>query len=254
VFFGFSIKMEESERKQNNLNKNEKKHWIYGIVILAVLVVGSFMLFSGGDNNSNISGNVVATVNGAEITSSDVNAVQQSLIQQGQQISEEEALEQAINQELVSQEVAKGDYAVSNEEAESAIEQQLTTQGATLNDYKQQVESQGISYEELLESTKEQLAVQNYLEVQLQGENFEVSEQESQDFYEMYKSQSPEEIPPFEELEQQIISTLQQQKQQESISSLIQELRVNAEINYLQDSGSETGEVPQEIPVEIQEQ
>ncbi|MFW6225745.1 MAG: hypothetical protein ACOC3V_02145, partial [bacterium] len=57
------------------------------------------------DNNSvdniptePITSNVVAIVNNEEIKSEDVSAIQQSLLQQGQQISEDDALEQVINQ------------------------------------------------------------------------------------------------------------------------------------------------------------
>jgi hypothetical protein len=245
--------MEKSEDKQKKLDKNNQNFWKYGaVLVLAVLVFGGFIFFSGGDNNSNLSGNVIATVNGEEITTSEVSAIQQSLIQQGQQITEEDALEQVINQKLISQEVEAGDYSVSTEEAESTIEQQLSMQGASLEEYKQQLLEQGIVYEEQLDSIKEELAVQKYLETQLEGENFEVSEQETQDFYEMYKSQSPEEVPSYEELELQIIATLQQQKQQEAIGYLIQELRADAKINYLQEVGSEEESLG-DFPIEITE-
>ncbi len=245
--------MEKSEDKQKKLNKNNQNFWKYGaVLVLAILVVGGFIFFSGGDNNPNLSGNVIATVNGEEITTSEVNAIQQSLIQQGQQITEEEALEQVINQKLISQEVEAGDYSVSTEEAESTIEQQLSMQGASLEDYKQQLSQQGIVYEEQLDSVKEELAVQKYLETQLEGENFEVSEQETQDFYEMYKSQSSEEVPSYEELEPQIIATLEQEKQQEAISYLIQELRADAEIKYLQKVDSEEESIG-DFPIEITE-
>jgi parvulin-like peptidyl-prolyl isomerase len=235
------------------LNKNNQNFWKYGaVLVLAVLVVGGFIFFSGGDNNSNLSGNVIATVNGEEITTSEVIAIQQLFIQQGQQISEEDALEQVINQKLISQEVEAEDYSVSTEEAESTIEQQLLIQGASLEDYKQQLSQQGIVYEEQIDSIKEELAVQKYLEIQLEGENFEVSEQEAQDFYEMYKSQSPEEVPSYEELEPQIIATLKQEKQQEAIGYLIQELRAGAEIEYLQEVGSEEKSLG-DFPIEITE-
>jgi parvulin-like peptidyl-prolyl isomerase len=244
--------MKKSEDKQKKLNKNNQNFWKYGaVLVLAVLVVGGFIFFSGGDNNSNLSGNVIATVNGEEITTSEVSAIQQSFIQQGQQISEEDALEQVINQKLISQEVEAGDYYVSTEEAESTIEQQLSMQGASLEDYKQQISQQGIVYEEQLDSIKEELAVQKYLETQLEGENFEVSKQEAKEFYEMYKQQSGIN-ETYEELEPQIMATLQQQKQQETIGYLIQELRADAEIKYLKEVGSEEESLG-DFPIEITE-
>ncbi|MDD5086321.1 MAG: SurA N-terminal domain-containing protein [Candidatus Nanoarchaeia archaeon] len=175
---------------------------------------------------------VVAVVNGEEIESEEVTAVQQLFSMQGQQVSEEEALEQVINQKVLEQKVQEEGVTVTTEEAESAIEQQLAMQGATLDDYKQQIESQGISYEAELENIKNQIAIQNYLETQLEGQSFNVTEEEAQEFYEMYKSQSSEEIPSYNELEPQIIATLKQQKQQEAITILVQELREDADVEY----------------------
>lgn len=179
-----------------------------------------------------ITSNVVAVINGEEIKSEEVSTIQQSLLQQGQQISEEEALEQVINQKVLEQKVQQENIVVSTEEAESAIEQQLAMQGATLDDYKQQIESQGVSYEAELENIKNQIATQNYLQTQLEGQSFDVTEEEAQEFYEMYKAQSPEEVPSYEELKPQIIAQLEQQKQQEATSVIIQELRSNANVEY----------------------
>ena len=79
---------------------------------------------------------------------------------------------------------------------------------------------------------KEGLAIQNYLDNALKGEDFNVTEEEAQNFYEIYNQQSEEEIPPYEELESQIINLLQQQKRQEAIDSIVQELREDAIIEY----------------------
>jgi multidrug efflux pump subunit AcrA (membrane-fusion protein) len=179
-----------------------------------------------------ITGNVVATVNNEEITSEDVAAVQQSLLQQGQQISEDDALEYVINQKVLEQKVQQENIVVTTEEAESALEQQLAMQGSTLDDYKQQVESMGVSYEAELENIKNQIATQQFLESQLEGKSFDVTEEEAQEFYEMYKAQSPEEVLSYEELQPQIIATLEQQKQQEATSIIIQGLRTAAIVEY----------------------
>jgi multidrug efflux pump subunit AcrA (membrane-fusion protein) len=179
-----------------------------------------------------ITGNVVAIVNNEEIKSEDVAAVQQSLLQQGQQISEDDVLEQVINQKVLEQKVQQENIVVTTEEAESVIEQQLAMQGATLDDYKQQVESRGVSYEAELENIKNQIATQQFLESQLEGQSFDVTEEEAQEFYEVYKAQSPEEVPSYEELQPQIIATLEQQKQQEAISIIIQGLRTSANVEY----------------------
>lgn len=229
------------------------KNLAIGIIAVLVLVsVGIYFFSNTGNNTGNISGSVIATVNGEEITSDEVSAVQQSLMQQGQQVSEEDALEQAINQELLSQKVQE-EITVTTEEAESVIEQQIAMQNMTLEDYKQQVEMQGVSYDNELANIQEQIATQNYLGTALEGQDFEVTEEEVKEFYEMNKQQIPENVT-YEEVEPQITMSLQQQKQQEAISVLIQELRASANVEYLKETDSSLeGQSPQEIPVEIQE-
>jgi hypothetical protein len=179
-----------------------------------------------------VSGKVIAVVNGKDITSDEVLEIQQLFLQQGQQVSKEDALEQAINQEILLQKVQDEKFVVSNQEAEASIEEQLAMQGATLEQYKQQLEMQGVSYEEILDDLKLQIATQQYLEHEFKNETFNVSDEEALTFYETYKEQSPEEVPEFEELEDQIIATLQRQKQQEATNVLIQNLRQDADVEY----------------------
>ncbi len=221
--------------------KKNRKIGIYTLVfiLLALAIGGAFLLLG---NNSNISSNVIATVNGEEISSEEVESIQQNLLQQGQEVSEEEAVEQAINQKLISQKVESEGITVSDEEAESAIEEQLSMQGVTLDAYKQQLSQQGVSYEDQLESFKENLAFQKYLDQEMEGESFEVSEEEAQSFYELYKEQSPEEIPPYEEIKSQIVMTLEQQRQQEAINTVLQDLRENADIEYFYDNLDDSSE------------
>ena len=175
---------------------------------------------------------VLATVNGEEITSNQVMAIQQGSMQQGQQVSEEDAVEQAIEEKLLKQEAKEEGYSFTNEEAEAEIEKQLTQQNATLEDYKNQLETQGVSYDKQLESLKENLAVQKYLQAKFEGKDFNVTEAEKKEFYGMYKQQSSEEVPPYEQVEPQIAAAVQQQKQQEAIDELVKELREDAEIEY----------------------
>jgi len=121
---------------------------------------------------------------------------------------------------------------LTDEETESELENQLLQQNLTLEKYKQQLEQQGISYEEYLQNYKEQLTLLNYLDDVLEGENINVTEEEAENYYDWSKQQSEEELPPYEEVESQIINYLQQQKQEEAIKSLVQELRKDADIEY----------------------
>jgi hypothetical protein len=178
-------------------------------------------------------GEVAATVNDKEILQEDVLLFQQSLEQQGQQVSEQEALEQLINQEVLYQEVNAQGYDVTDEEAESEIENQLAQQGMSLDEYKEQLESQEISYEEQLNSIKEQLNIQNYIGSQISEDDLSVTVEEIQEYYDLYVQEVGEdEVPPLEEIEDQIEMVVQQNKEQELVSFLVQELVENANIKY----------------------
>lgn len=201
------------------------KNVLIGILALSIFLVGC-------NTTAEQSSIVLATVNGEDILFDDATQVQQSFMQQGMQITPEDALEQLINQVVLEQKVKEEGIKVSREEAQILIEAQLAQQGATLEDYKEQLTLQGLDYASELERIKDQLAIQNYLETILEGQSFEVSEDEAREFYELYKQQSTEDIPSYEELEEQIIATLKGQKQNEYINEFIEELKLEANIEY----------------------
>jgi transcription-repair coupling factor (superfamily II helicase) len=149
----------------------------------------------------------------------------------------------------------KKGISISNEDAELVISEQLSMQGVTLDAYKQQLSQQGISYEDQLDSLKENLATQEYLSQAMERESIEVSEEEAQSFYENYKAQSQAEIPSYEEVKSQIVLVIEQEKQQEIINSILQKLRENAQIEYfyenLKDSSEDLDEnIPEGFPIE----
>lgn len=171
------------------------------------------------------------TVNGEVISAEEISAVEQSLSEQGQPVSREQVVEELVNQRLLMQAVAEEGIEISTEAAEQNIEEQLVQQNATLDDYKAQLDAQGVSYDVQLENVKQDMAVQEYLNQALDDASLEVTDAEIQEFYTLYQEQNPE-APPVEELEEQIVVTLQQQKQQEAVSVLLQDLRAQAEIEY----------------------
>ncbi|HKL23375.1 MAG TPA: SurA N-terminal domain-containing protein [Candidatus Nanoarchaeia archaeon] len=224
--------------KNKTKNKiKKKKNILIGTIIALVLISASLFFLSNDSLNqkgdSTSTGDVVAIVNGEEIISSEVDLVEQYFLQQGQEISRQDIMQELIVQELFLQEAKKEGYEISDEELESIIAGQLEEQNSTLEDYKNQLEMQGISYEEEIKNSKEQLEVQQYLSSEIAEKSLEVTEEEAHQVYEMYSQQSTEDLPSFEEVKSQIILSLEQQKQQEAISQLAQKLLSNADIEYV---------------------
>lgn len=226
-------------------------------VLVAIVVVGAgWFIFSGPQNNNNAStdgsqnlnltnnsdGNeVVAKVNGEEIKSQQITRSKQALGPRGQQVSDRQVLQQLVSQELLGQKAEEEGYSVSKEEAESSLQSQLQQQDMSLEEYKKQLESQGISYESQLPRLRRDLATQNYIDAEVGSQDSEVSDEEAKKFYDQQKQQSPDEMPPYEEIKPQIKQTLKQQKQQQAIRPLLKKLRQDANIEYLKKFETSTG-------------
>ncbi|MFW5991275.1 MAG: SurA N-terminal domain-containing protein [Candidatus Nanoarchaeia archaeon] len=181
---------------------------------------------------------VAAEVNGEEILMSDVEQIQQMAQQQGQQVDEATVAEQLVDQKLLIEEAKDRGLEVSTEEAEDFVEESVSAQGMTLEDVKSQV---GDEFSTLLEEQKEQLLIQKLLDDE--GGNLTVTDEEIEEFYEenkqMLGNSSLEEVKP--ELEPMI----EQQKQQEIITSLSEELKEDAEIEMSDDLSEEQPQMPE---------
>lgn len=189
-------------------------------------------IIPGQEQNQGDLNDVVARVNGEEILAQDVVMFQQTMMMQGQEISGDMALNQVIGEVLLLQEVQNSGIQVSDEEAEQIIETQLAMQGSTLEEYREQVEMQGISFDEEFEQIKESLAVQAYVDSLLEEANFEVTQEDVQAYYEQARLEMGDDLPPLEEVELQIVQLIESELQQELINQRIIELQQNADIEF----------------------
>jgi len=192
---------------------------IAGIVAIAVVAVVLVLTIPPDD--------VAATVNGEEIMQEDVAEMQDLYEGQGMPISEQQALDQLIRQEVLHQ--AATEYLPTEEEAEEQLEAQVAMMGMTMDEFHKALEAQGLSYDDQLKDFRRQLAVQGFLHEEVEVP--EVTEEEAREFYEEYKQQHPEEeLPPFEEVEPQIVMQLEEQRQQEAMGPFIEELVEEADV------------------------
>ncbi len=233
--------------------KITNKNLFIGIAIMLILAAGIFCFTLFG-NSGIIQGKVIATVNGEEIRQEEIEQMQQSSASQGQQLSEEEATEQMINQVILSQKAEAQGYSISTEEVEQMIESQATQRGQSLKEVKQEIESQGFSYEEVIEGQKENIILQNYLQDKIDEQISSIPEEQLREFYDQNKEiftqgNQGQEAPEFEGIKEQLEIFLQQEEQQQIINTLIHELRANANIQYEIDEFD--GDQPQQGETEI---
>ncbi len=194
------------------------------------------LILSGCTDNDVEELNVVATVNGETITLEEVEELQQQYEQFGQQLSKEDAIEELIDQKILLQHALQDEYMPNTEEAEDEMEAILQQQGMTLEVYKQQLEQQGISYEEVLQDYKKGLAQQNYLDDALEEKHFPSNEtaeeeietmlEEAEMTWEDLELQLPQMGMTYEEFLYEIKRDLAQK-------NLIEELKEDAHIEYM---------------------
>ncbi len=218
-------------KKLESISLNRKKgKFIAGaaVIVAAAVLTAALVLATIAAPGSE----VVARVNGEAITAGDVAKLRVKLYESYRmQISEEEALEQLIEETVLYQEAEQQGYAPTMDEAEQELEARVASSGRTMEDFEADLAKSGFSYEEYLQDFQRQLAINSYLDDAVQVP--EVTELEARVFYENYKQESPEaELPPFEQLKSEIMAFLEQQKQQEATSLLIEELKEKADIKY----------------------
>jgi len=219
--------------------KSTLKQWkvIAGIATIAVVAVVLALTIPSADNgvpdnDEAPAAKVAATVNGEEIIQADVAEVQQLYAAQGMPISEAQALEQLIQERVLYQAAELGDFVPTEEDAEEQMEAQVAMMGMTMEEFHQALEAEGLCYDEQLEDFRRRLAIQNYLSEAIGTP--EVTEEEAREFYEDYEQQYPEdELPPFEEIKAQIITHLEQEKQQAAVLLVIEELVEEADVEYM---------------------
>lgn len=211
--------------------------WIVVIVIAAIGAYGYFSGFSGlgniGSGNGAGNGDVIATVNGEEITQEEFDArlVQAQANAQGGEVDQAQMLETMINTELILQDAAAQGITVSDQEVEDYYQNQVLAGGTTEAQLEQQLSQSGFTIADLKEDIHDQLVIQAYVEANASADT-EITDQQVQDYYDQLAEQQPEgsDFPALADVEAQIIQQLQSQQQNQIIQQIIQQLRADAEI------------------------
>lgn len=177
---------------------------------------------------------LVATVNGEEITKEYVQememSVQQNLMMAGmveETIDLDELVEQTIMQRLLVQLAHDQDYGFSKND----VEEFFLQQGLTTQELQQEVNMMGLDYDEFLYYYVDELTLMQFVtDVQ---ENVEVTTQEVQEFYNA-NSQMFDQSITYEEIEEDLYYWILEQKSNELLMVLIDEKweQSNIEIFY----------------------
>jgi len=216
-------------------------------VILIALGVALWFYFgtgSAGSNSNALSGSgPVAIVNGEEVPRSDLEARMDQVAsavsaQQGQngELSDEQRSQlqqrvasQLVQQELLAQYAEENGITVSSEDIDQRYEEIVNQLGGE-DKLKERLSQQDMSVSEMRESLEQQLRRNKIIE-ERSTSSITVSDEEVRSRYEQLSGQAQSgQVPPFEQIKQQLRTQIEQQKRQQIIQSLIQELRQNGDV------------------------
>lgn len=166
---------------------------------------------------------VVASVNGDQITSDEVFMLSNEMQMYGMEPTLDELVEQLISQRLLMQTVNELDYQFTTDD----VENYFVDMGVELDEIKTEVENQGLIYEEFLVDYIDELKFTQFLfEVQ---QNVEVTEEEMLEFYEDQKEFLDENLT-YEDIQEEIYNFFLEQRSNEIITFLISERAEESDI------------------------
>lgn len=162
---------------------------------------------------------VAASVNGKQI-----NRIE--LIRELEKKEGKRTLENLISEELILQEAEKRNISVTNEEVDreiGTIEKTIKNQGQNLDDL---LTLQGLTRQQLKDEVKIQLILKRLVV------KAEVTDKEVEEYIEKNNESIPADAN-MDEIKSQVKTQLEQDKVNQKIQSLVDELRKNAKIEYL---------------------
>ncbi|MBM7570277.1 SurA N-terminal domain-containing protein [Aquibacillus albus] len=182
---------------------------------------------------------VVATVNGEEISGQEYNMMyaqtKMMLQQYGQTESDseqlkEQTLNELINQKLIQQDAKEKGIEVPTEEVDSNIEQ-IKSQYETDEQFEETLASLQLTEDSLRAQISFEVLLQEYLEQTVT--DVEVTDQEVEEYYEQIASQGGEDVPELDEVRDQIEEELLNQQKQSKIGEIAEQLREEGSVETL---------------------
>ncbi|NBG87967.1 SurA N-terminal domain-containing protein [Isachenkonia alkalipeptolytica] len=146
-----------------------------------------------------------------------------------------QTIENIIGQRVLTQEAENQGMEVTDEEIDENIGM-LVQQFGGEEGFQEALEADNLTEEDLEQMVYEELLISQLFETELNFDDIEVTDEEIEAFYaqyEMAQEQQGEEVLPLEEIEEQLIAQLQQQKAQEQQQAYVAELMDESDIERL---------------------
>ncbi|UJL47380.1 SurA N-terminal domain-containing protein [Virgibacillus sp. NKC19-16] len=197
---------------------------------------------------------VVAEVNGEEISKEEFETTYQGQFQQasmqsqmsGQEVDQDQlkgqVAESMIGTELLIQEANNSDYEASEEETNEILDELVElNQLESQDEFMTAMEEQGVGEEELMSQLQLQVKIDKLIADE--AGDTEPTEEELQELYDQFAAQQEQmggengeeaEVPSFDEMKPDLEEQVRNQKEAEASQVLVEQLRENADItNHL---------------------
>lgn len=217
------------------------------IIIVLVLTGAAWWMFGQKESGTNEQSQtetsypeVVATVNGVEVMREaflrNITQTEQLAVAQGASLEdmivrqqvEEQALASTINTELLSQAAVNAGVKVTDEQVNEQVSA-LETQYGDAAGLAAEMEKFDLTETELRSNIRAQLLVENFVTSTEEYQSISVDDSEIEELYNSLAAQG-QELPPLEEVAEQIRQSLLAQKQQQVVSTLLESLWAEATI------------------------
>lgn len=231
------------------------RYSILAVILVAVAILGlTYIMESEGRINTGLFDKVnvladnykaVATVNKTKITKHDLNVSVSQLsaaaAAQGADATDEkviddiknQALDMLVNTELLKQEAAARNIAITDEDVAARLETLKTDVGGE-EALKERMQQFGVDEKTLKRDIKNELTIQALLDQVFTEKGVTVSDEEIKAFYDQaVGTEKKADIPKLDAVRDQIEKQLRSTKEQEVVSAYIEELRKNAAIETL---------------------
>lgn len=235
--------------------KGGKNFTPYIIAVLVVMVILGGILYkleSEGRSSTKIFSSLIessqankpaATVNGVEIKNSDLNLsikqFEQAASIQGVDVTDpqvretlnKQALEVLINTEMLKQEAERQGLTVTDEEVSNRITE-IETQVGDRAVLQERMDNLGIDDNRLRQDVHGELLVQKLLDKKFSEANIQVTDEEVLEFYQSIGA-ATQDLPPLEEVKDQIFVQIRTSKEQQVVDTTIAELKAISDIQIL---------------------
>lgn len=225
-------------------NKPKSKGLLIAIIVavVAALAIGGYFFYKNGMGGA--TEEVVATVDGAEITREDYDrsAAQLSNVYASQGIDtsseeaantiREQALNTLVNRQLILNAATAAGTNVSDETVETEYQSVVSNMGGEEN-LSATIAATGVTLDQFRADLETDLVINAYLESKLGAEATTVTDEEVKAAYDTAAASGAEGLPAFEEVSEMIRTQLQSEKQQAAIAAELERLRGEAEIVVL---------------------